>query len=51
MDWKTKVVVLLFKEANQRVYSSYRGITVLSLPDKVYAGVLEKRAGLALYLY
>ncbi|TWW71222.1 hypothetical protein D4764_17G0007050 [Takifugu flavidus] len=43
VDWQTRVVVPIFKSGDQRVYSNYRGITLLSLPGKVYARVLEKR--------
>ncbi|TWW59477.1 hypothetical protein D4764_06G0010070 [Takifugu flavidus] len=43
LDWQTGVVVPIFKSGNQRVCSNYRGITLLSLPGKVYARVLEKR--------
>ncbi|MEL7181936.1 MAG: reverse transcriptase family protein, partial [Pseudomonadota bacterium] len=43
LDWQTGVVVPLFKKGDRRVCSNYRGITLLSLPGKVYAGVLEKR--------
>ncbi|TWW75401.1 hypothetical protein D4764_13G0000630 [Takifugu flavidus] len=43
LDWQTGVVVPIFKSGDQRVCSNYRGITLLSLPGKVYARVLEKR--------
>lgn len=36
------VMVLLFKKGKQRMYSSDAWITLLSLPKKVYARVLEK---------
>ncbi|TWW73565.1 hypothetical protein D4764_15G0009590 [Takifugu flavidus] len=39
----TGVVVPIFKSEDQRMCSNYRGITLLSLPGKVYARVLEKR--------
>ncbi|TWW77345.1 hypothetical protein D4764_12G0007350 [Takifugu flavidus] len=42
LDWQTGVVVPIFKSGDQRVCSNYR-ITLLSLPGKVYARVLEKR--------
>ena len=41
LDWQTGVVVPLLWD--QWVCSSYRGITLPSLPGKVHAGVLEKR--------
>ncbi len=43
LDWQSKLVVSLFKKGDQRVCSKYRGITLLSLPGKVYSGVLERR--------
>ncbi|TWW63635.1 hypothetical protein D4764_03G0006430 [Takifugu flavidus] len=44
LDWQTRVVVPLFKKGNRRVCSNYRGVTLLlSLPGKVYSGVLERR--------
>lgn len=42
-DWQTGVVVPIFKKGDQRDCSNYRGITLLSLPGKVYARVLERR--------
>ncbi|KAK7916510.1 hypothetical protein WMY93_012271 [Mugilogobius chulae] len=39
----TGVVVPLFKKGDRRVCSNYRGITLLSLPGKVYSRVLERR--------
>ncbi|CAM4608815.1 unnamed protein product [Leuciscus chuanchicus] len=43
LGWQTGVVVPLFKKGDRRVCSNYRGITLLSLPGKVYARVLERR--------
>ncbi|KAK3543164.1 hypothetical protein QTP70_012267 [Hemibagrus guttatus] len=43
LDWVTGVVIPLFKKGDQRVCSNYRGITLLSLPGKVYSRVLERR--------
>ena len=37
------MVVPLFKKGDQRVCANYRGITLLSLPGKVYSKVLERR--------
>ena len=45
-EWQTGVVVPLFKKGDQRVCSNYRGITLLSLPGKVYSRVLERRVRL-----
>ena len=42
LDWHPPVP-LLFKKGDRRVCSNYRGITLLSLPGKVYSGVLERR--------
>ncbi|TWW74493.1 hypothetical protein D4764_14G0004960 [Takifugu flavidus] len=41
--WTSGAVVPLFKKGDRRVCSNYRGITLLSLPGKVYSGVLERR--------
>ena len=43
LDWQIGVVVPLFNKGDRRVCSNYRGITLLSLPGKVYSGVLERR--------
>ncbi|KAK3533963.1 hypothetical protein QTP70_034997 [Hemibagrus guttatus] len=43
LDWATGVVVPHFKKGDWRVCSNYRGITLLSLPGKVYSRVLERR--------
>ncbi|KAK3511772.1 hypothetical protein QTP70_021807 [Hemibagrus guttatus] len=43
LDWATGVVVPLFKKGDRRVCSNYKGITLLSLPGKVYSRVLERR--------
>ncbi|XP_055362025.1 uncharacterized protein LOC129603656 [Betta splendens] len=43
LDWTTGVVVPLYKKGDRRVCSNYRGITLLSLPGKVYARDLERR--------
>jgi hypothetical protein len=43
LDWQIGVVIRLFKRGDQRVCFNYRGITVLSLHEKVYAKVPERR--------
>ncbi|KAK3524041.1 hypothetical protein QTP70_017558 [Hemibagrus guttatus] len=43
LDWVNGVVVPLFKKGDRMVCSNYRGITLLSLPGKVYSRVLERR--------
>uniref|UniRef100_A0AAV2MSF8 Endonuclease/exonuclease/phosphatase domain-containing protein n=1 Tax=Knipowitschia caucasica TaxID=637954 RepID=A0AAV2MSF8_KNICA len=43
MEWQTGVVVPLYKKGDRRVCSNYRGITLFSLPSKVYSKVLERR--------
>uniref|UniRef100_A0A3B4EBS9 Reverse transcriptase domain-containing protein n=1 Tax=Pygocentrus nattereri TaxID=42514 RepID=A0A3B4EBS9_PYGNA len=42
LDWQTRVVVPIFKKGDRRVCANYWGITLLSLPGKVYAKVLER---------
>ncbi|KAK3526845.1 hypothetical protein QTP86_000734 [Hemibagrus guttatus] len=41
LDWATEVVVPLFKKGDRRVYSNYRGITLLSLPGESPTGSWE----------
>ncbi|KAK3543181.1 hypothetical protein QTP70_012285 [Hemibagrus guttatus] len=43
LDWATGVLVPLFKQGDWRACSNYKGITLLSLPGKVYSRVLERR--------
>lgn len=43
MDRQTRVVVPLFKKGDRRVCSNYRGVTLFTLPGKVYVRVLERR--------
>ncbi|KAK3564675.1 hypothetical protein QTP86_024820 [Hemibagrus guttatus] len=43
LDCATGVVIPLFKKGDRRVCPNYRGITLLSLPGKVYSRVLERR--------
>jgi len=43
VERQTEVVVPIFKKGDRRVCSNYRGITLLSLPGKVYFRVLERR--------
>ena len=43
VEWQTGVVVPIFKKGDRRVCANYRGITLLSLPGKVYSRVLERR--------
>ncbi len=42
-EWQTWVVVPLFRKGDQRVCANYRGITILSLPGKIYSKVLERK--------
>ncbi|CAF1534892.1 unnamed protein product [Adineta ricciae] len=42
-DWQTGIVVPIFKKGDQRDCSNYRGITLLSLPGKVFARIIERR--------
>ena len=43
LNWKTRVVVPLFKKVDRQVHSNYRRITLLSLPGTVYSGALGRR--------
>ena len=42
-DWRTGVVVPVFKKGDKAECTNYRGITLLSLPGKIYAKMLESR--------
>ena len=42
-DWQLGVVVPLFKKGDRADCNNYRGISLLSVPGKVYAKVLESR--------
>lgn len=46
LDWKTGVVVLLHEKGDQMDCSSYRGITLFSLPGKAYFRMMERRVQL-----
>ena len=43
VDWQTGIVVPIFKKGDRRKCCNYRGITLLSLPGKIYARVLERK--------
>ena len=45
-EWQTGAVVPLFKKGGQRMSASYRSITLLGFPGKVYSTVLERRVRL-----
>ena len=47
---KTGVVTCFFKKGDERVGSDYRGITLLTLPEKVYSMVLPRRVWLLMEL-
>ena len=42
-EWQTGIVVPIFKKSDQKECSNYRGITLLSLPGKVFARIIERR--------
>lgn len=42
-DWQVDIVVPIFKKGDQKECSNYRGITLLSLPGKVFARIIERR--------
>ena len=42
-DWQTGVVVPIFKKGDRKQCTNYRGISLLSLPGKVYAKCLERK--------
>ena len=42
-DWKTDVIIPIFKKGDRKQCTNYRGISLLSLPGKVYAKCLERK--------
>jgi len=43
-EWHTGMIIPIFKKGDQKQYTNYRGISLLSLPGKVYAKCLEVNA-------
>ncbi|CAF3419619.1 unnamed protein product, partial [Rotaria sp. Silwood2] len=43
LEWQTDIVVPIFKKGDQKECSNYRGITLLSLPGKVFTRIIERR--------
>ena len=42
-DWQTGVIIPIFKKGDRKQCTNYRGISLLSLPAKVYAECLERK--------
>ena len=42
-DWQTGVIIPIFKKRDRKQCTNYRGISLLSLPGKVYAKCLERK--------
>ena len=44
-QWQTSVIIIIpvHKKGDQRKCTNYRGISLISVPDKVYAKCLEKK--------
>ena len=42
-DWLTVVIISIFKEGDRKQSTNYRGISLLSLPAKVYAKCLGRK--------
>ena len=42
-DWQTGVIIPIYKKGDHKQCTNYRGISLLSLPGKVYAKCLERR--------
>ena len=42
-DWDTVVIIPIFKKGDRKQCTNYRGMSLLSLPGKVYAKCLERK--------
>ena len=42
-DWRRAIIVPLYKKSNKMACSNYRGISLLSVPSKVYGKILDSR--------
>ena len=42
-DWRRAVIIPLYKKGNKMVCNNYRGISLLSVPSKVYAKILDRQ--------
>ena len=42
-DWQTGVIIPIFKKGDRKQCTNYRGISLLSLPGKVYAKCLARK--------
>lgn len=42
-DWQIGIIVPIYKKGDSRNCQNYRGITLGSVPGKMYAGILETR--------
>ena len=42
-DWQAGVIISMFKKGNCKQCTNYRGISLLSLPGKVYVKCLERK--------
>ena len=42
-DWQTGAIIPIFKKGDRKQCTNYRGISLLSLPGKVYAKCLERK--------
>ena len=42
-DWQTGVIIPIFKKGDRKHCTNYRGISLLSLPDKIYAKCRKRK--------
>ena len=43
LDWRSAIIVPIYKKGSRKVCKNYRGISLLSIPGKVFAKVLKSR--------
>ena len=42
-DWQTGVIIPIFKKGDRKQCTNYKGISLLSLPDKIYAKYRKRK--------
>ena len=43
IDWRRAIIIPIHKKGSKRVCKNYRGISLLSVPEKVFGKILNDR--------